>query len=523
MKINRLLIANRGEIAVRVMRACREMGISTVAVFSEADRDAPHVGLADAAVEIGPGPAGESYLRIDRIVEAARHSGADAVHPGYGFLSENAAFAQAVVDAGLTFVGPPAAVIELLGDKSAAKSLMEQAGVPVVPGYHGDDQSATRLRKEAKSIGTPLLIKAAAGGGGRGMRVVRDLSTFEALADEARREAAGAFGSGALLLERYVERPRHIEVQIFGDTHGNAIHLFERECSIQRRHQKIVEESPSTALTPELRAQIVDAALKAAKAAGYVGAGTVEFLLEGTRFYFLEVNTRLQVEHPVTEMITGLDLVKLQLRVAMGEALPAFDPSAPIMGDSELAGGAADVMPIQGYGHGTRKEPRGHAIEVRIYAEDPSTGFLPSTGVLTQWIAPSGPGIRLDSGVERGSTVSPFYDPMLAKLIAHGETRMEAIDRLEQALMGFSVMGVKTNIPYLLDIVRHPAFRAGDLSTGFLAEHFAGWKPKAEIPVEVLLALAAEAVTAPKSTAGPRGEAKVVSPWGDDRSWRNVK
>jgi len=491
----RLLIANRGEIAVRIIRACREMGISPIAVYSEADRHSMHVALADRAVLIGPGPAAESYLRIDKIVDAARATQADAVHPGYGFLSENAAFAKAVVDAGLTFVGPPASVIEVLGDKSAAKTLMAANGVPVVPGYHGTDQSAKRLLAEAKSIGVPLLIKAAAGGGGRGMRVVRDMTQWTALVDEARREAESAFSSGVLLLERYVERPRHIEVQIFGDSHGNAVHLFERECSIQRRHQKIIEESPSTALTPELRARIVDAALAAARASGYVGAGTVEFLLDGDSFYFLEVNTRLQVEHPVTELITGLDLVKLQLTIANGGTLPP-QPSTS----------------------------HGHAIEVRIYAEDPSTGFLPSTGELTQWIVPSGPGIRVDSGVERGSIVSPYYDPMLAKLIAYGETRADAIARLDRALAEMVALGVKTNIPYLLAIIRHPAFQEGDLSTSFLCEHFANWKPGAEIPVDVLLALAAESMTRPspqKSTG--LDESDSYSPWRNPNGWRNVK
>jgi 3-methylcrotonyl-CoA carboxylase alpha subunit len=513
------------------------MGIETVAVYSDADRDAVHVALADVAVPIGPGPASESYLRIDKIVDAAKATGADAIHPGYGFLSENANFARACVDAGIVFVGPPASVIELLGDKSAAKKLMEEAGVPVVPGYHGDDQSEKRLLDEARAIGVPLLIKAAAGGGGRGMRVVRDLSQFAALADEARREAAAAFGDGTLLLERYIERPRHIEFQIFGDTHGNAVDLFERECSIQRRHQKIIEESPSPAMTDALRARMADAALKAARAAGYVGAGTVEFLLENndadnsppplpseerasgpegicpvrgapgegeevkaTSFYFLEVNTRLQVEHPVTELVTGLDLVKLQLRIAMGESLPNTVPAAPM----------------------------GHAIEARIYAEDPSTGFLPSTGELTQWIARSGPGIRLDSGVERGSVVSPYYDPMLAKLIAYGETRDEAVARLEQALTNLHALGVRTNIAYLLDIVRHPAFRTGDLSTGFLAEHFAHWKPTSEVPTDVLLALAAEAITAapcaPTLSSPVRaGGAGEVDPWRTVSGWRNVK
>ena len=501
--MRRLLIANRGEIAVRIIRACREEGIAPIAVYSEADRDALHVALADAAYPIGPGPARESYLRPEKIIEAARQAGADAVHPGYGFLSENAGFAQACVEAGLTFVGPPAEVIRLLGDKSAAKRRMEAAGLPVVPGYAGDDQSDRRLRTEAKQIGAPLLIKAAAGGGGRGMRVVPDLDAFGDLLQEARREAQAAFGDDRVLLERYLARPRHVEFQIFGDAHGSVVHLCERECSIQRRHQKIIEESPSPALTPEVRARMAEAAVRAGAAAGYVNAGTVEFLLEAPpdsepRFYFLEVNTRLQVEHPVTEMRTGLDLVKLQLRVAEGQPLPF----------------AQEAITVSG-----------HAIEARIYAEDAAAGFLPSVGPLAQWIAPEGPGIRVDSGVERSGEVSPYYDPMLAKLIVHGTTREEALARLEQALLNFHVLGVQTNIPYLLAIVRHPAFRAGETTTRFLAEHFADWQPDDNLPNEVLLALAAEALTYRETRAAAAtavGDDDPYSPWRTPGGWRNA-
>ncbi len=501
--VKRLLIANRGEIAVRIIRACRQRGVSPVAVYSEADRDAPYVALADAAYPLGPGPAAESYLRIDKILDAARQAGADAVHPGYGFLSENADFAQACAEAGLTFVGPPASVIRLLGDKGAAKRLMAAAGVPVVPGYHGDDQSEARLRQEAGQIGTPLLIKAAAGGGGRGMRLVDDLAQFAGLCAEARREAQAAFGDGRLLLERYIARPRHVEFQIFGDSHGNLVHLFERECSVQRRHQKIIEESPSPALTPDLRAAMASAALSAGRAAGYVNAGTVEFLLEETpdgppRFYFLEVNTRLQVEHPVTELLTGLDLVQLQLQVADGEALPWTQD---------------------------RVTARGHALEVRIYAEDPATGFLPSVGRLAQWVEPTGPGVRVDSGVERGSEVSPYYDPMLAKLIVQGGSRAEALARMSQALENFHVLGVQTNIAYLLAIIRHPAFQAGELSTGFLAEHFANWAPRAEVPNDVLLALTGEVVTLREtvsSGAATMGDGDPYTPWRAGGGWRNT-
>jgi Acetyl/propionyl-CoA carboxylase, alpha subunit len=495
--MQRLLVANRGEIAARVLRACREHGISPLAVYSEADRDAPHVALADAAACLGPGPASESYLRIDRVLEAARHLSADAVHPGYGFLSENAAFADACADAGLTFVGPPGAVIRTLGDKSAAKRLMADAGVPVVPGYQGDDQSDERLRAEAAQIGTPLLIKAAAGGGGRGMRRVDDLTAFDAKRDEARREAEAAFGDGRLLLERYVERPRHVEFQIFGDTHGNVVHLFERECSIQRRHQKIVEESPSPALTPDLRARMAAAAVAAGRAAGYVGAGTVEFLVEGDAFYFLEVNTRLQVEHPVTEMVTGLDLVRWQLLVADGHPLP--------LTQEEITS-------------------RGHAIEVRVYAEDPATGFLPSVGAIAHWSAPAGPGVRVDSGYGAGDTVPPFYDPMLAKLIVHAADRESARARLLRALREFTVLGVRTNLSYLGAVAEHPAFAAGETHTGFLAEHFADWRPPGDVPLEILLALAADALL-PRVAAGAAGSPsrRPASPWGAGDGWRNAK
>ncbi len=478
MKIKRLLIANRGEIAVRIIRACRESGIAPVAVFSEADREALHVGLADAAYCIGPAPAKASYLNIESLLKAAEASQADAIHPGYGFLSENADFAAACAQGGITFVGPPASVMRRLGDKIEAKRLMEQAGVPVVPGYSGDDQTDEVLLDRAKQIGMPLLIKASAGGGGRGMRVVTYEADIADSIEEARREAKAAFGDDRVLLERYIAKARHIEVQIFGDTHGSVNHLFERECSIQRRHQKIIEESPSPALTPELRKQITEAAVAVGKAAGYVNAGTVEFLLETPpdgppRFYFLEVNTRLQVEHPVTELLTGLDLVRLQFQIAEGEPLPFTQEQC-------LASG--------------------HAMEVRIYAEDAAVGFQPSVGTLSQWIEPSGPGVRIDSGVARGSVVSPYYDPMLAKLIVRGADRAETLERLEQAILNFHVLGVQTNLAYLLAILRDPAFRAGDLSTRFLEQRFADWKPDAAIPNEVLLALAGAAVTAGSSS-----------------------
>ncbi len=494
--MKRVLIANRGEIAVRVIRACREAGLSPVAVYSDADRDALHVALADAAYFLGPGAAAESYLCQEKVIAAARQAGADAVHPGYGFLSENTDFAQACLDAGLTWIGPPPDVIRTLGDKGEAKRLMASAGVPVVPGYNGEDQSDARLGQEAQQVGVPLLIKAAAGGGGRGMRVVRELGEFFPLLTEARREAEAAFGDGRVLLEKLIERPHHVEFQIFGYAQGNVVHLFERECSIQRRHQKIIEESPSPILTPRLRERMAAAAVEAGRAAGYVGAGTVEFLVSDEEFYFLEVNTRLQVEHPVTEMVTGLDLVQWQFQVADGEALP--------LRQEEVTA-------------------RGHALEARIYAEDPANGFLPSLGRLAQWLTPSGPGVRVDSGIERGSEVSPFYDPMLAKLIVQGATRAEAVARMERALRTFAVLGVQTNIAYLLAIVRHPQFRAGETTTGFLTEHFAHWRAPSVPPNDVLLALAAEAMTREerRPAATHPMDADRYSPWRESKGWRN--
>jgi 3-methylcrotonyl-CoA carboxylase alpha subunit len=500
--MNRILIANRGEIAVRIIRACREMGIPSVAVYSEPDRDAPHVRLANEAVEIGPGPAAESYLRMDRILDAAKATHADAIHPGYGFLSENAAFAQACLDAGITFIGPPPEVIRKLGNKSEAKQAMEEAGVPCVPGYHGTDQSAERLMEEARLLETPLVIKAAAGGGGRGMRVVRDLNEFAVLLDEARREALAAFGDDRILLERYIDRPRHVEFQIFGDRFGNAIHLFERECSIQRRHQKILEESPSPALTPELRAAMAESAVLVAKTAGYVNAGTVEFLVEerpdgGHRHYFLEVNARLQVEHPVTETITGLDLVQLQIAVARGEELPLKQAQI---------------------------QQRGHAIEVRIYAEDPETGFLPSIGPLLAWNPAEGPGVRVDSGVEQNSEVSPYYDPMLAKMIVSGTDRTHAIARLKRALSETQILGVRTNVAYLLAIASNEAFARGATHTSFLSQELNGWTPNSNIPREAVIAYAIEQMTrAPlKTVSTVQDEGDPFSPWHESSAWRNT-
>ena len=442
--IRRLLIANRGEIAVRVARGARELGIVPVGIYSEADRDAYHLRFMDESVCVGPAAAAESYLRIDAIVAAAKTLRADALHPGYGFLSERAEFARAVRDAGLIFVGPPPEAMAAMGSKIEAKRRVREFNVPVVPGYDGDDQSAERLRAEATQIGTPLLIKASAGGGGRGMRVVDDLATFDESLEAAKREALAAFGSDAVLLERYLRRPRHIEFQVLADAHGTTIHLGERECSIQRRHQKVIEEAPSVALSPALRAEMGAAAVRAAQSVGYVNAGTCEFMLDQEgRYYFLEMNTRLQVEHPVTELVYGIDLVHWQLRIANGEPLTI----------------AQDAV-----------HPRGWAIEARIYAEDPANHLLPSIGTIDAWEPPEGPGVRVDAGAQRGTEVSLFYDPMLAKLIVWGEDRAAAIARMEIALQNFRITGIHPNLPLLLWIMRDDAYRAGDTTTSFLAE-----------------------------------------------------
>ncbi len=440
---SKILIANRGEIACRVITTARRMGYRTVAVYSEADADARHVRLADEAVPIGPSPVGESYLNIERVLAACRQSGAEAVHPGYGFLSENEDFAQACLDAGLVFIGPRPAAIRLMGSKRLAKLAMQQAGVPCVPGYDGEAQDDATLRREAERIGFPLMIKASAGGGGRGMRLVESGDGFEPALRTARSEALNAFGSDELILEKAIIRPRHVEIQVFGDTVGHVVHLGERDCSIQRRHQKVVEESPCPAMTPELRASMGAAAVAAARACDYVGAGTVEFLLDAQgAFYFLEMNTRLQVEHPVTELVTGLDLVEWQLRVAAGEPLPLAQPEIRL---------------------------DGHAIEVRLYAEDPAQQFLPQTGPVLAWRP--GDGVRVDHGMVEGGAVSPYYDPMVAKLIAHGRTRDEAARKLARAVEDTVLLGLNHNRDFLAEVLRHPAFLAGDTHTGFIADH----------------------------------------------------
>ena len=447
-----VLIANRGEIACRIARTAKRLGLRTIAVYSEADSAALHVRLADEAHPIGPAPAADSYLRINALIAAARAARAECIHPGYGFLAENADFAQACIDAGIAFVGPKPAAIRAMGLKNSAKALMEKAGVPVVPGYHGDRQEPKFLKQKAYEIGYPVLIKAVAGGGGKGMRRVDRHADFDAALAAAMREAIAAFGDERVLIEKYVNAPRHIEMQVFADRHGNAIHLNERDCSLQRRHQKVIEEAPAPGMSAQLRARMGEAAVAAAKAAGYEGAGTVEFIADGTgglkqdRFWFMEMNTRLQVEHPVTEAVTGLDLVEWQFRIAAGEKLPLKQEQV---------------------------ELDGHAVEARLYAEDPERGFLPSTGRLIALKFPQGEGLRVDTGVEEGSEVTPFYDPMIAKLIAHSSSRHEALDRLAGALDNTIVVGPRSNAGFLAALCRAAEFRKGDFDTGFIDRNLA--------------------------------------------------
>lgn len=438
----KVLIANRGEIAVRIMRACREMGITTVAVYSSADAQARFVQLADEAVWIGEPPPRASYLNSEAILRAALQTGAEAIHPGYGFLSEREAFAQAVLDAGLIWIGPPPRAIELMGVKTTARALMQSAGVPVVPGYQSEDASLDDLRQAAEQVGLPLMVKAAGGGGGKGIRIVRHMDDLAEALQGAQNEARNAFNDPRLFLERYIERGRHIEIQVLADQHGNIVYLFERECSAQRRHQKIIEETPSPLLTPALRQQMGEAAVAAARAVGYVNAGTVEFIAtEQGEFFFLEMNTRLQVEHPITEMVTGVDLVKLQLRVAGGEALPFQQ---------------ADLS------------QRGHAIEARLYAEDPRNGFLPAIGTLERFIPPQSPNVRVDSGVQSGDSITIHYDPMIAKLVVYDVDRPAAIARMQQALRDTIVLGTTTNLDFLQALLAHPLFQAGGVYTSFI-------------------------------------------------------
>ncbi|MCS3835721.1 3-methylcrotonyl-CoA carboxylase alpha subunit [Pseudomonas sp. JAI111] len=491
--LNTLLIANRGEIACRVMRTAKDLGLATVAVYSDIDRTARHVREADIAISLGGTKPSESYLLAEKIISAAKASGADAVHPGYGFLSENASFAHQLEAAGLIFLGPPASAIEAMGSKSAAKALMEKAGVPLVPGYHGEAQDLETFRAAAEHIGYPVLLKATAGGGGKGMKVVeRENDLHEALSS-AQREAQAAFGDSRMLVEKYVLKPRHVEIQVFADQHGSCLYLNERDCSIQRRHQKVVEEAPAPGLSRELRRAMGESAVQAAKAIGYVGAGTVEFLLDARgEFFFMEMNTRLQVEHPVTEAITGLDLVAWQIRVARGEPLPITQEEVPL---------------------------QGHAIEVRLYAEDPEGGFLPASGHLDLYREPaSGPGRRVDSGVAEGDEVSPFYDPMVAKLIAWGENREEARQRLLAMLKETAVGGFKTNLAFLARIIGHPAFAAAELDTGFISRHEADLLPEQEpLPDDFWRAAAAAFVI---SDGEHMRHDDPYSPWSGRTGWR---
>ncbi|MEM5388400.1 acetyl/propionyl/methylcrotonyl-CoA carboxylase subunit alpha [Paraburkholderia phymatum] len=497
---NKILIANRGEIACRVAATCKRLGITSVAVYSDADANAKHVAACDEAVHIGGSTAAESYLRVERIIEAALATGAQAVHPGYGFLSENEDFAHACEKAGIEFIGPPVEAIAAMGSKAAAKALMHSAAVPLVPGYHGDDQNADLLHRQADEIGYPVLLKASAGGGGKGMRVVERTEDFAAALASCKREAASSFGNDRVLIEKYLTRPRHVEVQVFADKHGGAVYLFDRDCSVQRRHQKVLEEAPAPGLQPHVRRAMGEAAVAAARAVNYVGAGTVEFIMTaGGDFYFMEMNTRLQVEHPVTEMVTGQDLVEWQLRVASGEPLPL----------------AQEQLKIEG-----------HAIEARIYAEHPARGFLPSTGTLKHLRMPDGvefslglggerAPVRIDSGVREGDTITPFYDPMIAKLIVHGASRDEALKRMSHALRDCEVVGPHTNVEFLQRIVTSVPFSTGDLDTGLIERHHDALFAPVAKPFREALALACGALMTREG-----GLAHGASPWDALSHWR---
>jgi 3-methylcrotonyl-CoA carboxylase alpha subunit len=503
----KILIANRGEIACRVAATARRMGIRTVAVYSEADAGAKHVAVCDEAVLIGPAAVKESYLCGDKIIAAAKATGAQAIHPGYGFLSENAAFADQVEAAGLAFIGPPASSMRAMGSKSAAKQLMEQAKVPLVPGYHGDDQDPDLLHRQADRIGYPVLLKASAGGGGKGMRVVERSEDFAAALASCKREAISSFGDDKVLAEKYLTRPRHIEIQVFADSHGNCVYLHERDCSVQRRHQKVLEEAPAPGMTAERRAAMGEAAVAAARAVGYVGAGTVEFIAnQDGSFYFMEMNTRLQVEHPVTEMITGTDLVEWQLRVAAGQPLPKQQHELAI---------------------------HGHAIEARVYAENPEKGFLPSIGTLRHMATPAAvefelggtPGgapaaVRIDSGVREGDAISPFYDPMIAKLIVWGADRAQALARMSQALSEFQIVGLATNIAFLKRLVEGTAFATADLDTGLIERHGDTLFPQPKAAPGTALALAALALVESEKDSSAAVSVNSADPWGQARGWR---
>lgn len=493
-KITKILVANRGEIALRIMRSAQELGIQTVAVFSEADRQALHVRYASEAVCIGPPPSSESYLRMDKIITAAKQTGAGAIHPGYGFLSENEDFAQQVEEAGLIFIGPSSKAIELMGSKLAAKAAVAKFNVPLVPGTSEPITDIAKAKAIATKIGYPILIKASAGGGGKGMRIVEDEKSFEEQMERAVSEATSAFGDGAVFIEKYITRPRHIEFQVFGDQHGNVVHLFERECSIQRRHQKVVEEAPSSVLTPARRKEMGEAAINVAKACGYYGAGTVEFILDDQlNFYFLEMNTRLQVEHPVTEAITGLDLVQLQIRVAEGARIPFRQEDLKM---------------------------NGHAVEIRVYAEDPANNFLPDIGTLKTYKRPQGPGIRVDDGFEQGMAIPFYYDPMIAKLICHAETRQAAIEKMIRAIDEYEITGLETTLGFCRFVMEHDAFRSGNFDTRFVENYFKPDLLSRETAQEeeiLAAALAATVMSNGKATADTQPSPAAVSQWKKNR------
>jgi acetyl-CoA carboxylase biotin carboxylase subunit len=492
----KVLVANRGEIAVRIIKACQEMNIRTVSVYSDVDKNAPHVNLADESIPLGEPTPSESYLNIAKIIESAQSVGAEAIHPGYGFLAENPDFAKACDDSDIKFIGPSTDIIILMGDKIVAKKTMEKVGVPVIPGYHGEKQDRSTLVKEGKKIGFPLLVKATAGGGGKGMRIVNSENELESSIESAKRESKSSFGNETVFLEKYIDKPRHIEFQILADEYGHIIHLFERECSIQRRHQKIIEETPSPVMTKKLRADMGKAAIATAEAVGYTNAGTVEFMVDGNKnFYFMEMNTRLQVEHPVTEATTGIDLAKWQLRIASGMKLCLHQQ---------------DII------------QRGHALECRIYAEDPAHGFLPSIGHLKKVESPTGPNIRIDSGVESNLKVSPYYDPMLAKLIVSSENRIESIQKMIWALTHYVILGVTTNISFLKTVIEHEEFKKGNITTHFIDNYFKDWTIAEQgLPVDAILALAVyDNLHTQRRELVRFKEADPHSPWKHVGRWR---
>jgi len=494
----KILIANRGEIAVRIIKACQEMGISTVAVFSDADRLSLHVQIADEAIGIGPPPAMESYLDMDRIIQAAQKTGADAIHPGYGFLAENAAFARRCEKEKIVFIGPNSDALELVGDKVRSRQTLEKADIPIIPGMKGIVEDTSAIKAEAQKIGYPVMIKASAGGGGKGMRVVFDEKELTPAFEAGMREAKSAFGDESVYLEKYIEEPRHVEFQVLADNHGHVVHLFERECSIQRRHQKIVEETPSQALDPELRVRMGETARKVMQISGYNNAGTVEFLLDKDKnFYFLEVNARLQVEHPVTELTTGVDLVRQQIKIAAGEKLPFKQEDL---------------------------DQNGHAIECRIYAEDPQNNFLPSSGKILYFEEPHGPGVRHDCGIYSGWDVPIYYDPILAKLIVWAGNRKTACQRMIKALDDYVILGVQTNIRFLKDLIGHPQFHKGETTTSFIQNHFADWTGEKGSEEKQKLALLAAAFDSSQGASPAKGfrstKKKIYSPWLSLGKWR---